>query len=125
MSKLAVLLLVFLGAFSVARAESNPQWIQIQSEHFTVITDSYEKQGRHVAGQFERMRSLFHSLFPATNDAGTRIVVFAFKDRKGFQALEPAAYLAKGSLQLAGLFLTTPDKNYILVRLDNEGEEHP
>jgi Tfp pilus assembly protein PilF len=124
MPKLVAVLLVLFGSLSVAQAESNPQWIQIQSEHFTVITDSYEKQGRHVAGQFERMRSLFHFLFPAANDAGSRILVFAFKDRKGFNALEPAAYQAKGSLQLAGLFLTTPDRNYILVRLDTEGE-HP
>src|SRR5471030_1184215 len=124
MPRFFAVVLVCLGSISVAHAESNPQWIQIQSEHFTVITDSSDKQGRHVAGQFERMRSLFHSLFPATNDSGSRIVVFAFKDRKGFQALEPAAYLAKGALQLAGLFLNTPDKSYILVRLDTEGE-HP
>ena len=46
------------------------------------------------------------------------------KDRKGFQSLEPASYLAKGSLNLAGLFLRTPDRNYILLRLDTEGP-HP
>jgi tetratricopeptide (TPR) repeat protein len=125
MPKLLAALLLLLGAFSVAHAESNPQWVQVQSDHFTVITDSSDKQARHIDGQFERMRSIFSTLFPArVADSGPRIIVFAFKDRKGFNALEPAAYLAKGSLQLAGLFLRTPDKNYILVRLDTEGE-HP
>jgi tetratricopeptide (TPR) repeat protein len=38
--------------------------------------------------------------------------------------LEPAAYLAKGQMNLAGLFLRTPDKNYVLLRLNAEGE-HP
>lgn len=128
MPKFVAALLLFLGSclapVSLAHADSGSQWVQIQSEHFTVITDGGEMRGRHIAGQFERMRSLFHSLFPAASDAGARIVVLAFKDKKGFNAVEPAAYLAKGSLQLAGLFLSTPGKNYILVRLDTEGE-HP
>ena len=46
------------------------------------------------------------------------------KDKKAFQALEPEAYLAKGQLELAGLFLRAPDKNYVLLRLDAQGE-HP
>jgi len=125
MPKFLAVLLLFLGSFSVARAESNPQWVQIQTEHFTVITDSGDKQARQIAVQFEHMRSFFHQLFPGLgSDAGSPIVVFALRDRKGFNALEPAAYLAKGSLQLAGLFLRTPDKNYILLRLDTE-EERP
>jgi Tfp pilus assembly protein PilF len=125
MPKFIAALLVVLGSLSVAHAESTPQWVQVQSDHFTVITDSNDKQARHVAGQFERMRALFAALFPAkVGDAGARITVFALKDRKGFQALVPPAYLAKGSLELAGLFLRTPDENYILVRLDSGGE-HP
>jgi tetratricopeptide (TPR) repeat protein len=52
------------------------------------------------------------------------IVVLAAKNQKSFQLLEPAAYLAKGQLNLAGLFLKTQDKNYVLLRLDAEGE-HP
>ena len=46
------------------------------------------------------------------------------RDAKDFRALEPEAYLAKGSLKLAGLFLRAADKNYVLMRLDAEGE-HP
>ncbi|MGA3071281.1 MAG: tetratricopeptide repeat protein, partial [Terracidiphilus sp.] len=50
--------------------------------------------------------------------------VIAAKNQKSFQSLEPEAYLAKGQLHLGGLFLRTPDKNYVLLRLDAE-EEHP
>jgi hypothetical protein len=121
MPKLFAAVLLLLGAASVANADSNPQWFRVQSEHFTVITDSNDKQARHVAGQFERMRSLFHTLFPAASSDGLPMVVFAFKDKKGFNAVEPAAYQAKGSLQLAGLFMRMQDKNYILVRLDDQG----
>jgi tetratricopeptide (TPR) repeat protein len=100
---------------------------EVQSPHFLVLTDSNEKQARRIAGQFEQMRSVFHTLMPtATADTGSPIVVLALKDKKGFQSLEPEAYLAKNQLNLAGLFLHAPDKNYILLRLDGEGEEeHP
>ena len=50
--------------------------------------------------------------------------MLAIKDEKDFRALEPEAYLAKGSLKLGGLFLRAPDKNYVLMRLDAQGE-HP
>jgi Tfp pilus assembly protein PilF len=50
--------------------------------------------------------------------------VLAVKDKKDFQALEPESYLARGQMELAGLFLRAPDKNYILLRLDAKGE-HP
>jgi len=118
--------LFLLGITSSALAGSPPDhWLEVQSPHFVVLTDSNEKQALRVAGQFERMRAVFHTLLPnAAGEASSPIVVLALKDRKGFQALEPAAYLAKGQLDLAGLFLSAPDKNYILLRLDAQGE-HP
>jgi len=101
------------------------EWMEVRTPHFVVVTNASEKQARHVADQFERMRFVFHKAFPNAHvDPGSPIVVLALKDKKGFQALEPEAYLAKGQLQLAGLFLRAPDKNYVLLRLDAEGE-HP
>jgi len=101
------------------------QWVEVTSPHFTVITDSSDKQARHILDQFERMRWMFQTLFPkAKVDPAAPIVVLAAKDKKAFQLFEPEAYLAKGQLNLAGLFLKSPDKNYVLLRLDAEGE-HP
>ncbi len=99
--------------------------MELRSPNFDVITDSNDKQARHVAIQLERMRAVFEKLVPTASDtAGSPIIVLALKDKKAFQALEPEAYLAKGQLNLAGLFLRAPDKNYILLRLDAEGD-HP
>ena len=121
---LAVLCLFFVTLPALAH-DATEHWFEVQSPHFTVLTDAGDKQARRIAVQFEQMRSVFHTLFPAaTADAGAPIVVLALRDRKGFQALEPQAYLAKGQLNLAGLFLRAPDKNYILLRLDGEGD-HP
>jgi tetratricopeptide (TPR) repeat protein len=120
------ILLSLLLAVPLAPARDKTEtWIQITSPHFVVATNASEKQGRRVADQFERMRSLFHAVFPkAQVDPGAPIIVLAAKDEKGFRALEPEEYLAKGSLKLAGLFLRAQDKNYVLLRLDAEGE-HP
>jgi len=121
-----ILLLATLCSAALAPARDKPEnWVQVHSPHFLVVTNSNEKQARRVADQFERMRSVFHKLFPTLQiDPATPIIVLAVKDEKDFRALEPAVYLAKGQLKLAGLFLTTLDKNYVLMRLDAEGD-HP
>jgi Tfp pilus assembly protein PilF len=124
MPRPVLLLLILTAALSPAR-DKGETWTEVRSPHFIVVTNSNEKQGRRVADQFERMRSLFHAAFPKLQvDPGSPIIVLAIKDEKDFRALEPPAYLAKGSLKLGGLFLRAPDKNYVLLRLDAEGE-HP
>jgi tetratricopeptide (TPR) repeat protein len=91
--------------------------------HFVVLTDSNERDARRVASQFERMHLVFHTLFPTKgDDSDPPIEVLAVKDRKGMEALEPEAYLGKGKVDLSGLFVRSPDKSYILVRLDAHGE---
>ncbi len=106
-------------------AESSPRWLQVKTDHFTVLTDSSERQVRHTAGQLERMHAIFAKLLPnATDDPASRIVVLALRDRKDFQSVEPASYLAKNTLDLAGLFMRGDDRNYILLRLDSAGD-HP
>ena len=111
--------------FAVLANAKTEEWLEVRTPHFVVVTNAHEKQARHVADQFERVRFVFHRVFPSANvDPGSPIVVLALKDKKGFQALEPEAYLARGQLQLAGLFLRAADKNYVLLRLDAEGE-HP
>jgi Flp pilus assembly protein TadD len=122
--RLFLLVALFLPVLAPAR-DKRENWLEVRSPHFSVVSNSNEKQARRVADQFERMRSVFHTLLPKLNvDAGSPIIVLAIEDDKDFRALEPAAYLAKGQLRLAGLFLRGMDKNYVLLRLDAEGE-HP
>jgi Tfp pilus assembly protein PilF len=125
MSMRFFLLVPLLAVALAAARDKSENWTEVRSPHFTVVTNSNEKEGRRVADQFERMRSVFHVAFPKLQmDPGSPIVVLAIKDEKDFKALEPEAYLTKGSLKLGGLFLRAPDKNYVLMRLDAEGE-HP
>ncbi len=110
----ALLLLVSSSA-AVAADTPDAPWAEVTSPHFTVITDSNEKQARRIAAQFERMRAVFHVLMPSvTDDAGAPIVVLALKDKKSFRSVEPADYLGKNQLDLAGLFLRVPNRNFVL-----------
>lgn len=107
---------------SFAKTEN---WVEVRTPHFTIVCNASEKESRRIADQFERMRSVFHRGFPTVNvDSDAPIIVLAVRDKKDFQALEPEAYLAKGQLELAGLFQQATDKNYVLLRLDAEGD-HP
>jgi tetratricopeptide (TPR) repeat protein len=125
MCKRLFLLLALLLSLPAPARDKPETWIEVRSPHFVVISNSNEKQVRRVADQFERMRSVFHTLFPKIQiDNLGSITVLAIKDEKDFRELEPAAYLAKGQLKLAGLFSRGADKNYVLLRLDAEGE-HP
>ena len=120
---MAVLLL--LVGLSPSAHAADQQWVEVSGPHFTVLTNANEKQGRRIAAQFERMRAVFHLLMPSASDtAGSPIVVLALRNKADFAAVEPEAYLGKGKLELAGLFERAPDKNYILLRLDADGE-HP
>ena len=124
MHKRLLPLLVLFATIATAR-DKVENWIEVRSPHFVVATTANEKQARRIADQFERMRSLFHALFPKLKiDPSSPIIVIAVKDDKDFRALEPQAYLAKGSLRLGGLFLRAADKNYVLLHLEAQGE-HP
>jgi tetratricopeptide (TPR) repeat protein len=120
-----LLSLAFLPAILSWARDKQENWLEVRSQHFSVITNSNEKTGRRIADQFERMRSVFHIAFPNVPiDRVAPIVVLAVKDENDFRALEPQVYLAKGQAKLAGLFLRAPDKNYVLMRINAEGE-HP
>jgi tetratricopeptide (TPR) repeat protein len=111
----------FLMACGSARAASPERWVEARSAHFTVLSDSSEKDAVRLASHFERMRLVFQALLPADDDENALpIMVLAVNDRKGMQALEPAAYLGPGQIELNGFFLHRVDKDYILVRVDAE-----
>ena len=121
--------LVCLFALGVAAAvdatASSGVWTEIASPHFTVVSDCGERNAGEVLDQFERMRWVFHALFPKFSfDPAQPILILLTKDDKVFKGLEPAAYQAKGHLKPGGVFIKALDRNYVLLRL-NEAQEHP
>jgi tetratricopeptide (TPR) repeat protein len=125
MSKRIALLLWLCCSGLFSATGTAETWTRVTTQHFVIYSNASEKECLRFAGQFERMRSLFHIEFPTLKmDPPSPIVVIAVKNEKDFRALEPEAYLAKGQLPLAGLFLRSTDKNYVLLRTDAPGE-HP
>jgi Tfp pilus assembly protein PilF len=125
MNKHLIVLVLLCTTLSALGTDSANRWNEVKSPHFIILTDASSKQAVRIASQFEEMRSVFHNILPnATGDSYSPIVVLALKNKRGFQALEPESYLTKGQLNLSGLFMHGPDKNYILLRLDAESE-HP
>ena len=116
---------LLFAVLSVSAFAAPAQWTEVRSDHFAVLTDAGEKQGRQIVDQFERMRWMFHTLFPKMNvDPAEPISIIVLKNYKSFQTLEPAEYLAKGQMRLGGLFLKTQNRDYVLLTLDAE-QEHP
>ena len=122
MSKLMLLLLPIMAAAHACAEQGAKNWVEIQGPHFTIITDSSEKDGRRIGAQVEQMRAILREAYPQfESDPESPIVILAVKDRNEFRNLEPKAYLSKGALTLHGMFLRVSDENYILMRLDSEG----
>jgi TonB family protein len=118
-------LLSLLAAFTIPAGAQADAWLEVSTPHFSVISNAAEKDARGAALQFERMRSVFARVLPDANmDAATPIVVVAVEDKRSFEALEPAAYLGKGQINIVGLFLHAPEKNYVLILLNAPGQ-HP
>jgi TonB family protein len=116
---LSWLLLAVFASF--ARAQTDI-WLEIRTSHFVVISNSKEKDARRITRQFERMRTVFRKVFPDANlDPPTPIVVLAVEDKRNLRALEPEIYLHQGQVNIAGLFLRAPEKNYVLVYQNAEG----
>lgn len=105
-------------------ADKPQKWLEVRSPHFTVLTNGNDKQARRVAQQFEQIRAVFHMVFPRVRvDTGAPIIVLGAKDEKTFQGLEPKAWLKKGQMERTGMFLRGPEKNFVLLRLDEPSSE--
>ena len=74
--------ILFLLLSSTAFA-GNPQWVEVRSPHFSVITDAGEKRGREVAVRFEQMRIAFGKLLTkATVNLPVPLQIIAFRNAK-------------------------------------------
>lgn len=97
-----------------------PEWVEVKSPHFSVVSDAGEKRGREVALRFEQMRAVFGSLM--TNGAKVNLPVplqiVAFRNTKELRQVAP---LWKGKpTQLAGLFQPGQDRGFIMLDVSVE-----
>ena len=104
-------LLLLLVSEAVA---GEPTWLEVQSEHFRVVTDAGEKNGREAAAHFEQMRAAFGLLFGREKvNQKVPLQVIAFRNTKEFRQYSP---LFRGKIiELAGLFIPGQDKDFVVI----------
>jgi len=108
--------LVLSGLVLGSRASfgGDPQWIEVRSANFSVITDAGEKRGRDVALHFEQMRSVFGGLMTKANvNLSVPLQIVAFRNTKEMRQVAPI-WNGKPT-QLAGLFQGGTDRSFIML----------
>ena len=112
------LLALTLSAAPMASG-SDSQWIEIQSPHFSVVTDAGEKRGRETAMRFEQMRAVFGALMTKANvNLPIPLQIVAFRNSKEIEQFAP---LWNGKpVQLAGLFQGGEDRSFIMLDMSTE-----
>ena len=117
---IAVASLLLLGPVAADAADN---WIEVRSPHFTVNTNAGERDARKIADQFEQIRQMFHSAFAALRvDPAQPIIIVAAKNENTMKLFLPEEWEVKGHIRHAGIYQQGEDKDYVLLRLDTEGE---
>ena len=96
-----------------------PQWVEVRSPNFSVVTDAGEKRGREVAMRFEQMRGVFGALMTKANvNLPVPLQIVAFRNTKEMRQVAP---LFNGKpTQLAGLFQGGSDRSFIMLDMSVE-----
>lgn len=111
---------LFLATVRVPPAGAGePQWVEVRSQNFSVITDAGEHRGRAVALRFEQMRSAFGTLMTkATVNLPVPLQIVAFRNTKELRQVAP---LFHGKpTKLAGLFQGGSDRSFIMLDMSVE-----
>jgi len=107
------LLLAFLVCSIPLKAGDQP-WIELKSDHFTVLCNSGEKDAREAAVDLERIRLVLIKLFPAMKtDPNAPIVVFITADDALYGSLVPEYNKRSISDKPFSHFVTSRDLNLI------------
>jgi tetratricopeptide (TPR) repeat protein len=98
---------------------SDPEWMEVRSPHFSVVTDAGEKRGRDAALHFEQMRAVFGTIMvKAKVTMPTPLQIVAFRNTKEMRQFAP---LFKGKpTPVSGLFEGNSDRSFILLDMSAE-----
>src|SRR5690242_16011725 len=86
-----LLTIIYAGSLVASASDLAQNWVEIRSPHFTVLCNAGEREGRHVAVQFEQVRELFEAAFPKIRvDFGKPTIVFALKNENSLKMFLPS-----------------------------------
>jgi tetratricopeptide (TPR) repeat protein len=111
----ALLCATLLSSAFAGKKEPNP-WLQINSAHFTVVTDAGEKKGREVALRFEQMRAVFASILNKDHLAQPEpLTILAFTNDDSYYKVAPLHH--GRPIDVPGFFLPGDDQNFMVLNL--------
>lgn len=128
-SCLAIVLLCLVSISSTpiaaVAADLPGDWIEVRSEHFTVISNARPKDARKVAVHFEQIRQVLGQAMPQFAAAsGPPLRVFAPANERSMGKLFPIRWSQRGRTRPAGLFSDSVSDQYIVLRADLVGGEN-
>ena len=104
--------------FSSVSPAKPPEWVEVRTPNFIVVSNAGEKQARKVAVQFEQIRTVFRQLLENANKhPSPQITILAVKDEASMRELLPE-YWTKAHSHPAGLFSTRLNNFFAAVQLD-------
>lgn len=112
----AFIILLVATVCSDSTAANETPCLQVNSTHFTVITDAGEKKGREVAFRFEQMRSVFANVLGKDRlNQSVPLTVLALKNDKAYYQVAP---LRNGQpIDVPGFFLEGEDQSFIVLNV--------
>ncbi len=113
-STFLLLFAVCLGPCALHAAE--PQWQELRSAHFTVVTDAGETKGREVVVRFEQMRAVFGEFLSRKKlKMPVPLTIYAVRDDKRFFQMAP---LHNGQpISVPGFFIPNEDHQFIVLNM--------
>jgi len=116
--KCVLAVLLCLAVICQAR-EAEPHWVRVSSAHFSVLTDSDEKNGRDVVVRFEQMRVVFAQLLLKNKlVSGEPLEIIAL--RSDDEYIRHAPVVRGQPAAQPGFFLPGEDRAYIVLSLDRD-----
>jgi tetratricopeptide (TPR) repeat protein len=117
---MAVVCLLFLAA---GRLSAREDWIEVKSDHFTVVSDAGARDTRTLAWRLEQVRNVMVNLWAwARADLNKPLRVVVLKDENAMRAFAPTYWEQRGGIRPASVWTTGADQHYLAIRADVDVE---
>lgn len=120
-----LLLLLFLASLWTGQvAQGQPlgideDWLRIDGEDLTILTNASAERGEEIATALERFRAVFARLAPAIElDSPQPTTLLAFRDQRSYAPYKTVA--DRGSSRILGQFISHNDGNYLTLDAGTE-----
>lgn len=93
--------------------------MEVRSPHFVAYSDAGISEAQRILSEFEEIRSVFRGVFPSIRvDASKPMILLVLRDEESMKRFAPREFEGKNPKRPSGLYLSSSDRDYAMVRLD-------